>query len=44
MWMVWVLGLFLFAAPVIDGFGFDEKYERDYNTFNNADRHKLIIR
>ena len=34
MWMVWLLGLFLFASPAYALFGFDEKYERDYNIFN----------
>lgn len=33
--MVWLLGIFLLlAAPASAEFGFDEKYERDYNIFN----------
>jgi len=34
MWMVWLLGFFLLSAPALAEFGFDEKYERDYNVFN----------
>ncbi len=34
MWMVWLLGFFLLAAPAFAEPGFDEKYERDYNIFN----------
>ena len=34
MWVMWLLGLFLFAASALGESGFDEKYERDYNIFN----------
>ena len=29
MWMVWLLGIFLFAATALAEPGFSEKYERD---------------
>ena len=41
MWMLWVLGILLFAVPVSVESGFDEKYERDYNIFNPANRYTL---
>ena len=34
MWMVWLLGLILFAVPASAEIGLDEKYQRDYNIFN----------
>ncbi len=34
MWMIWFLGLFLYASPAWTDPGFHEKYERDYNIFN----------
>ena len=40
MWMVWLLGFFLFATDASAEFGFDEKYERDYNIFNPANQCK----
>ena len=39
MWMIWLLGLFLFATPASTEPGFSEKYERDYNIFNPANRY-----
>ena len=40
MWMVWLLGLFLFAAPASAEPGFSEKYERDYNIFNPINQYR----
>jgi len=34
MWTVWLIGFILFASPAYAEFGFDEKYERDYNIFD----------
>ena len=34
MWVVWLLSLLLLSVPALAEFGFDEKYERDYNIFN----------
>ena len=39
MWMVWLLSLFLLTAPASADSGFDEKYEREYNIFNPANRY-----
>ena len=39
MWMVWLFSFFLFASPALAEPGFDEKYERDYNIFNPANRY-----
>jgi len=40
MWMVWLLGCFLFPAPALADSGFSKKYERDYNIFNPLDRYR----
>ena len=40
MWMVWLLGFFLFAVPAIAEPGFDQKYERDYNIFNPSNQYR----
>jgi hypothetical protein len=32
--MLWLLSLFFIAVPASAEFGFDEKYERDYDIFN----------
>jgi hypothetical protein len=40
MWVVWLFGLFLFTAPASAEPGFSEKYERDYNIFNPANRYQ----
>ena len=40
MWMVWVLGLFLFAVPASAEPGFSERYERDYNIFNPINQNR----
>lgn len=34
MWMVRLIGCFLFSAPALAESGFSKKYERDYNSFN----------
>lgn len=34
MWMLWLLSLFFIAVPASAEFGFDEKYERDYDNCN----------
>lgn len=39
MWMVWLLGFFLFAIPASADPGFSEKYESDYNIFNPIHRY-----
>ena len=33
MLITWFVGLILLAVPAAAEFGFDEKYERDYNIF-----------
>ena len=37
--MLWLLCLLLLATSASAEFGFDEKYERDYNNFNPASRY-----
>jgi hypothetical protein len=44
MWIVWLLGLFLFAAPTLADPGFTEKYKRDYNIFNPLNQYRADIR
>ena len=39
MWTVYVIGLILVESPAYAEFGFDEKYERDYNIFNPASKY-----
>ena len=40
MWVVCLLGFFLLAVPVSAEFGFDEKYERNYNIFNPINQYR----
>jgi len=40
MWMLWLLGLFLFAVPALAEPGFSEKYERDYNIFTPLNQYR----
>ena len=40
MWIVWLLAFVLFVAPASAEFGFDEKYERDYNIFNPINKYR----
>ena len=39
MWVIPLLEFLLFALPVFAEPGFSEKYERDYNIFNLANRY-----
>jgi len=40
MWMAWLIGFILFASPACAEFGFDEKYERNYNIFNPLNQYR----
>ena len=40
MWMLWFVGFLLVATPASAEFGFDEKYERDYNIFNPINQYR----
>jgi hypothetical protein len=39
MWLLVLLLVSVSAIPVSAEFGFDEKYERDYNIFNPANKY-----
>ena len=41
MWPVWLLGLLLIAVPASAEFGFDKKYQRDYNIFHPFSKLRL---
>lgn len=38
MLLLWLFSLFFIPIPASGQFGFDEKYERDYNIFNPINR------